>query len=464
MPLPNPLKTPSFLQKLQWIADPIGYLERAGKTYPDIFTGEVVGFGDTTVFVNHPQGIQEIFKNDSKKFSAPGELNRVLQPILGDYSLFMLGGDRHKRRRQLLMPPFHGERMRAYGQIICNITEQSLSQIPTGQPFLARDVTQEISLQVILQAVFGLYETEAYQKIKNLVSKLTCDLFESPINTSFLLFPKLQKDLGAWSPWGKFLRRREQLDELLYAEISQRRNQPDPDRIDILSLLMSAKDQEGQPMTDQELRDELITLMVTGHETTATAMAWAFYWTHYLPQVQEKLLQELDSLGASPDHMSIFKLPYLSAVCNETLRIYPVGLFTMPRVVQESVELLGHKLEPGTVVSAGIYLNHHREDLYPNSQEFIPERFLEREFSPFEYIPFGGGARGCIGQALAMFEMKLVLATTLSHYQLSLANKQPEKPQRRGLTLGPSGGVKMLITGQRKSLKPMETLVTTSAS
>ncbi|MBW4600761.1 MAG: cytochrome P450 [Calothrix sp. FI2-JRJ7] len=446
MQLPNPLKTPSLLQKLQWIADPVGYLERAGQAYPDIFTGEVVGFGGTTVFLYNPQAIQEVFKNDSQKFAAPGELNRTLQPILGDYSLFMLSGNCHKRRRQLLMPSFHGERMRAYGQLICTIAEQVFIQIQENQPFLARTITQEISLQVVMQAVIGLGTGgEVYQRIKHLVVELISDVFGSPLTSSFLLFPSLQKDIGAWSPWGKFLRRRQQLDELIYAEIAQRRSHTDRGCIDILSLLMSAKDEEGQGLTDQELRDELMTLMVAGHETTATVMAWALYWIHYQPKVLEKLQQELDTLGESPDPMSIFQLPYLTAVCNETLRIYPVGMFTTPRIVQEPAELLGHMLEPGTIISACIYLNHHREDLYPDSKQFKPERFLEREFSPYEFIPFGGGVRACIGQALAMFEIKLVLATILSRYQLSLTNHQPEKPQRRGVTIGPSSGVKMRV-------------------
>ncbi len=464
MQLPNPLKTPPFLQKLQWIANPVGYLERAGQAYPDIFTGEVVGFGGTTVFVHHPQAIQEIFKNNFQKFAAPGELNRTLQPILGDYSLFMLGGDRHKRRRQLLMPSFHGERMRAYGQLICTIAEQVFSQIPEDRPFLARTVMQEISLQVMIQTVFGLYTGEVYQRIKHLVVELISDVFGSPLTSSFLLFPSLQKDVGAWSPWGKFLRRRQQLDKLLYAEIAQRRDRPDPDRIDILSLLMSAKNEEGQILTDQELRDELITLMVAGLETTGTTMTWAFYWIYYVPQVREKLLRELDTLDESPDPMSVFRLPYLSAVCNETLRIYPVGMFTTPRIVQEPAELLGHILEPGTIISACIYLNHHREDLYPDSKQFKPERFLEREFSPYEFIPFGGGVRACIGQALAMFEIKLVLATILSRYQLSLVNHQPEKPQRQGVTIGPSSGVKMLVKAQRTPFKSPAVMPTTFAS
>ena len=449
IPLPNPLKTPSFLQKLQWVADPVGYMEKAAKEYPDIFSAEIVGFGESLVFVNHPQAIQEILTNDRKKFTAPGDLNKILQPLTGDYSIFMLEGDQHKRHRQLMMPSFHGERMRTYGQLICHLTEKVFSQLPQNLPFSARSATQEISLQVILQTVFGVYEGERYQKLKQLLA-LLLDIFRSPLTSSFLFFPFLQKDLGAWSPWGRFVRQRQQIDELLYAEIAERREQTNPERIDILSLLMSARDEDGKPMTDEELRDELVTLLIAGYETTASAMAWGLYRIHQNPEVREKLLQEIDSLGDHPDPMSIFRLPYLTAVCNETLRINPVGMVTFPRVAQEPVELLGYKLEPCTIVVGCIYLVHQREDLYPAPKQFRPERFLERQFSPFEFMPFGGGVRRCLGEALAVFEMKLVLATIVSGYQLALADYRPERPQRRGVTLAPASGVKMVVTGQRQ--------------
>lgn len=178
-------------------------------------------------------------------------------------------------------------------------------------------------------------------------------------------------------------------------------------------------------------------------------MAWALYWIHKKPEVREKLLQELDTLGDSPDPMSIFRLPYLTAVCNETLRIHPVAMLTFPRVVQEPVELLGHSLEPGAILVGCMYLTHQREDLYPQPKQFQPERFLERQFSPYEFIPFGGGVRRCLGEALAVFEMKLVIATILSRYQLTLAYHQPEVPRRRGVTLAPARGVQIVITGQR---------------
>jgi cytochrome P450 family 110 len=461
--LPNPVRYPSIVQQIKWVANPVKYMAKAAQQYPDIFTGRIVGFGDTVVFVNHPQGIQEILTKDRKQFIAPGEFNKIGKPILGDYSIALLDGVSHKRRRQLLMPSFHGERMRSYGQLICNLTISTFRHLPQEKFFSACVVMQDISLQVILQVIFGLYEGERYQKIKHLLT-LWLDVFQSPLTSSFLMFPFLQKDLGAWSPWGKFLRLRQQIDDLLYAEIAERRQQPDPNRIDILSMLMSVRDEEGKAMTDQELRDELITLMLASHETTAMSMAWALYWIHHKPEVREKLLQELESLGDSPDPMSIFRLPYLTAVCNESLRFYPVTMLTLPRVVEEPVELLGYSLEPGTVVASSIYLTHHREDIYPEHNQFKPERFLKRQFSPYEFLPFGGGVRGCIGQALAMFEMKLVLATILSRYQLALADQKPERPQRRSFSLVPANGVKMVITGERTRQKPLSALATTSAS
>ncbi|WP_017316765.1 cytochrome P450 [Mastigocladopsis repens] len=449
MKLTNTITTPSIIQRFQWIVDPVGYMEKAVQQYPDIFTSKIIRSKRQVVFVQHPQTIQEILTNDRKKFAALGEENKILLPLAGNNSLFLLDGERHRRQRQLVMPPFHGDRMRVYSEIICNITEKVFSQLPHKKPFSARTQLQNISLQVILQAVFGLLEGERYQQLKHRL-QLMMDVFESPLASSFLFLPFLQKDLGKWSPWGRFLRLRQQIDELIYTEIAERRAKPDPNRADILSLLMSARDEQGNPMTVQELRDELMTLLLAGNETTASAMAWALYWIHRLPEVRQKLLQELDTLGDSPDPMSIARLPYLTAVCNESLRVYPVAMLTFARVVQESVELLGYELEPGTILFGCIYLVHQREDLYPQPKQFKPERFLERQFSPYEFMPFGGGVRRCVGEALAMFEMKLALATLLSRYEFTLDSDRPEQGQRRGVTLAPAGKVKMIIAGERE--------------
>ena len=444
----NPIKSPAFLQKLQWVANPVGYMENAVLKYPDIFSANIFNSENKLVFVNHPQAIQEILTNDRKKFSAPGEYNGILKPLIGDYSVIMLDGENHRKRRQLVMPSFHGERMKAYGDLIVNLTKKVMDSIALNQHFLARSAMQEISMQVILQSVFGLYDGTRCQQLKDLMGKMS-EIFKSPFSSSFLFFPFLQKDLGAASPWGSFLRQRSSVDQLIYAEIAERRENPDPNRIDILSLLMSARDEQGQGLTDKELRDELMTLLFAGHETTATAMAWGLYWSQHIPETNEKILSEINKLGENNDPVSLSKLPYLTAFCNETLRINPVAMLTFPRVAQEQVEILGYQIEPQTIIMGCIYLVHHREELYPQSKQFKPERFLERQFSPYEFMPFGGGVRRCLGEALAIFEMKLVIATILSNYQLSLIDSKPEIPRRRGVTLAPAKGVKMVITGKR---------------
>ena len=445
----NQIDTIPLLQQIQWVTDPVGYMETAAQKYPDIFTSEVIGSGNSIVFVNEPQAIQQILTNDRKQFSAPGKLNELLKPILGNSSVIMLDGDRHKKRRQLVMPAFHGSRMQNYGQLIFDLTTKVFDSLlvnkPANQTFLAREAMQDISLQVILQSVFGLYDGDRCQQLKMLMTKMT-QLFASPLTSALLFFPSLQKDMGVWSPWGNFIHQRKQIDKLIYLEIAERRANPDSSRTDILSMLLAASDEEGQSLSDAELRDELLALLLAGHETTATAMSWALYWIHRLPDVKQKLLKELESISDRTDFMSIFRLPYLTAVCNEALRIHPVAMLTFPRVVEEPTELLGHKLELKTIVIGCIYLLHHREDLYPNSQQFNPDRFLERSFSPYEFMPFGGGVRRCVGEALAQFEMKIVLATILSRYSLELCDRAPVKPQRRGVTLAPTGGIKMRHT------------------
>ena len=452
MTLPNGPKTSRFVQLIQWISDPLTYMDKCAKQYGDIFTAQVTN-GEPWVMIDHPQAVQEMF--NSNAFHAPGKVNRIFQPILGEQSMVMFSGEKHKRERQLLMPPFHGERMRNYGQLICDIATDVASKWSVDRPFVARSAMQEVTMRVILQAVFGLDDGPRLQALRPLLASFV-DMTDSPLRSSMLFLKWLQQDWGSWSPWGRMKQRQRKIDDLIYAEIEERRLQPDANRTDILSLMMAARDENGQPMTDEELRGELMTLMFAGHETTATALAWAFYWIHHLPSVRQKLLQELDSLGENPDPMEIFRLPYLSAVCQETLRIYPVAMLTFAREVLTPVELMGHQLEPGTVVVGSIYLTHRREDLYPEPLQFKPERFLERQFSPYEYLPFGGGSRRCIGLALAQLEMKLVLATILRDFDLVLTEKKPVQPKRRGVTLGPAGGVRMALLGRRMSQQKRE--------
>ena len=441
MQSPPKLDKSTFWQLLTWVVDPVKFFTTVTSQHPDLCEVKTIGFGNEYILVNHPEAIKEILTSNRQKLFASSENNGVLKPLVGDRSITLLEGNPHRQRRKLLMPPFHGARMATYSQSIIELTKTAFNGLREDEIFSARDVTQDISLQVILQVVYGISDSDRARELKRLMTEMT-DTFNSPLTSAMLFFPWLQQDWGAWSPWGNFVRMRRAIDELIYAEIAERR-QNHTDGEDILSMLMSARDEAGEAMGNEELRDELMSLMFAGHETTASAIAWALYWVHHLPEVKAKLLAEIASLGTSPEPMAIAKLPYLDAVCKETLRIYPVAMLTFARVVQQPMQLLGYDLEPGKVLMGNIFSVHQREDIYPHPQQFKPERFLEREFTGGEFIPFGGGARRCIGEALANFELKLVLATVVSGYQLTLASNIPEKPQRRGITLSPAGGVKM---------------------
>lgn len=435
-------KTPKLIQTLQAIWYPMEYLEDCARVYGDTFTAKFTSFPESVIF-SHPQALQEIFTADSKSFES-GVANRLLKPSLGENSMILLDGDRHTRQRRLLTPPFHGERMRAYGQIICDVTMRIMGTRAVDQIILTRAAMQEISLRVILRAVFGLDEGERFEQLRSLLSAMS-DSFNSPLRSSLLFLRQLQQDWGPWSPWGQFLRRRQEIDHLIYAEIRDRRASDKALGEDILSLMMSAQDEAGQPMTDVELRDELMTLLIAGHETTASALTWALYWIHRQPQVREKLLQELEELGPEPDFNAIARLPYLHAVYQETLRLYPVVLFSFFRVTQTPFTVMGEEYAPGTYLSPCIYLTHHRPDLYPEPKQFRPERFLERQYSPYEFLPFGGGNRRCIGMAFAQYEIKLVLATVLSRFQFTLVEDRPIRSVRRGLTFSPEGDVPVRV-------------------
>ena len=438
MALPEGPKAPSALQMFQWVTAPFPFMRSCHRRYGDCFTIRLSRRFGPLVLFSHPEALQVILTNDDGKlFEAPGSLNVTLELITGTQSVFGLSDERHRRARRLLMPPFHGERMRSYGELICNVAEQVISAYQPDEAFPARNPMQTISLRVILRAVFGLTDGLRFQQLENRLGTLL-DRLGSPSSASLLFVPSLRHDFGPQSPWGRFIRNRQQIDQLIYDEIADRRKQTGLQRDDILTLLMAARDEAGEALSDLELRDELMTLLVAGHETTATALTWALYWIHRLPPVRRRLLQELDSLNNNFDPNVVFKLPYLNAVCSETLRIYPVALLTFPRVTKSRVALTGVTLEPGTTVAGCIYLAHRRKDAFSDPEEFKPERFLDQHYSPYEFLPFGGGVRRCIGMAFAQFEMRLVLSTILSRFDLALTGARNVRQQRRGLVSGPS--------------------------
>ena len=434
---PGPTAHP-LQQLLQWLQDPLGYLEQATSEFGDLFT---VRWGpQVAVLVHEPQALQTILTHPA--CTAPGDTNRFARPLVGDRSLLLLSGKHHQQRRRLLMPPLHGEHLLSYSQSICTITRQILSQWGPDQTFLVHDAMQELTLQVILRVVFGLDEGDRLQDLKQrLVARL--EMTAKGLGPFLILLPVLQQDWGPWSPWGQVMQRHRACDELIYAQIQERRHRFDPERVDILNLLLSARDEEDQGLSDVELRDELVTLLFTGHETTSAVFTWALYWIHAHPEVKHRLLQEISSVDPETDPMAVTQLPYLTAVCQEVLRISPVTLLTLTRRVQRPLEVSGYTLEPGTEAMGAIYLTHNRPDLYSDPKRFNPQRFLDRSFSGFEFIPFGGGPRRCVGDALALFEMKLVLTLILQQAQLELVSDQPLKPVRRRVMMAPEPGFSM---------------------
>ena len=453
--LPDGPKMPKLLRRLKFVFQPIKYVEDFAQAHGDIFA--IGGFQgkNAAIYISHPKALEQLFTADPSYLES-GRGNGILRFLLGDYSMILLDGKEHRRQRQLLAPPFHGERMRAYGETICEVVEQVTSEWEMGKPFNIRLSTQEIALRVILRVVFGLDEGERFRELRKLLNSVL-ESIGSPFLSAGLFFRFLQKELGGLSPWGKMKRQLRQVDELIYELIQERRAEPDQNRQDILSLMMSARDEDGQPMSDQELHDELMTLLIAGHETTASVLSWAFYWIDYLPEVRKKLLQELAEQGDNLDPSLISKLPYLTAVCQETLRIYPIVISGFVRIVKSPIEIMGYQIPEGSLVVPSIYLAHHREEVYPESKQFKPERFLERQFSPYEFLPFGGGNRRCIGMAFALYEMKIAIATILSHYTVSRVDKRPVTPVRRGLTLAAPAGMKMVATPVSKSAKTLVT-------
>ena len=440
--LPPTVKAPALVGMVEALLDQFGTLERYQKKYGEIFYSPKSFLLPPYVMFSNPQGIERVFTADPNIFEVGTQSTIPVRALLGDNSLVLLDGIAHKRQRKLLMPPFHGERMKGYGQTMVEVTKEVIATWKVGQTICIRDYTQEISLQVILKTIFGLNEGARYDRLKEILVDWLA-IFNSRLNSFFLFFPALQKDLGALTPWSKFLKQKRAIREILQAECDRRRQNPDTLGKDILSLLIEARDEDGQPMSDAEIRDELMTMLFAGHETTASSLAWSFYWLHRLPEVGQKLQREL-ALAKNAEFTDIAKLTYLNAVVSETLRLNPV-VPVIGRQLKEPFELMGYHLEAGTLLFLSLYLTHQREDIYPEPKKFEPERFIEREFTPYEFLPFGGGNRRCLGYAFALFEMKLVLATVLSHVELELLDNRPLKSARRGFTFTPEGGVKMKV-------------------
>jgi cytochrome P450 len=442
MSLPPSPRHPAAWTLLQWIRTPYPYLDGLRRTLGETFRLQLFGW-DVVVFSN-PEHVREIFADAGDEMLA-GEFNRTLAPLLGDQSVLMVDRGAHRRKRKLLLPPFHGERMQAYGQTMLDVADDAIDGMPHGVPFSLHAPMQEITLRVIVRTIFGFEGAPAERMVRTL--RRLIELGTSPA----LLLPFMQKDLGPLSPWGRFRRATRQGDAVLYEEIARRRTSGARGN-DVLSLLLDAVDEDGKPMSDVELRDELVTLLVAGHETTATALTWAMRWLLDASGrgSLDALRAEIRALGDAATPARIASCELLDAVAREALRLVPV-IPLVGRVLAAPRRIGGWDLPRGTIVTCSIYLAHRRPEAYPDPERFDPGRFLGKKASAHEFFPFGGGVRRCIGVAFALYEMKMVLARLVARTELALAPGKAVGMVRRSITITPSEGLRVVLKRRRPS-------------
>src|SRR4051794_18438529 len=394
------------------------------------------------VMVFDPALVKRVFRGPPEQLRA-GEANAVLGPVVGERSVLLLDGAEHMRQRKLLLPPFHGERMRAYEHVMREAADRVIDSWPVDDGFALLPWMQSLTLEVIARAVFGVEEGQRKEELKARLREMI-----DPVGSRLrlLVFVLSGGRVGDAIVDDRFERRRRRVDELIYEEIANRRAEPDlEEREDVLSMLLVARDEEGEPMTDRELRDELVTLLVAGHETTATALAWAF----------ELLLRNPSVLERTRTAVAEGDDGYVDAVVKEVLRVRPV-ISGVGRVVRgEPFELGGYSLPPGTEINPSIALIHRRADRYAEPGEFRPERFLgEDPPDTYTWIPFGGGTRRCLGASFASFEMRVVIKRVLERTRLTPAGKHPERGVRQGILFVPKRGAKVLLGERRPAPTP----------
>jgi cytochrome P450 len=427
--MPPGSRSPGIAQLLHYARDPLGFLPDQQRRFGDVFAVRFPYFG-RIVYVAEPDLVKALFTGDPAVFHA-GEANAtVLEPALGPNSVLTLDDAPHLRQRKLLLPPFHGERVERYGELIREITRREMESWPVGESFAIRPHTQKITLAVIMRAVFGVHDEERLARFAVLI-----DDFARRVGLVASI-PPLRRNLGGLSPWGRFLRSRQALDAFIYEEIALRRAEAETEeRDDVLSLLLAARDEEGEPMSDRELRDEMVTVLGAGHETTATGLAWAVERLSHNSAVLAKLRE---SLAAGEED-------YLGATVKETLRARPV-IVDVGRKLTAPATIGGHELPAGSFVLAAIAALHYREDSFPEPQAFRPERFLDAKIDNYAWIPFGGGVRRCIGAAFAEYEMRTILREFVERADLRAAEPAPEKVKIRNITLVPAKGARVRLT------------------
>jgi cytochrome P450 len=421
------------MQTIAWWNRTVPFLERCRERYGKRFTMRLL---QTPPFVHHsdPDHIRELFTAPPEVLH-PGEGARILEPVVGANSVILLDERAHLSQRKLMLPAFHGEKMQRLSGLMQEVTEREVERWPKDEPISLHPRLQALTLEIILRAVFGLDSGERLDAMRD---RLT-NILEYGARPASML-PMFQRG----KTWREFLSGREEADAMIYETIDERRANGG-DRDDVLAMLLDARHEDGSPMSPVELRDELMTLLVAGHETTASELAWAFERLTRTPEVLARLTEAIDSEGDDA---------YVTATVHETLRRRPVLPNAAPRLVMEPVEIGGWRYEPGVCLLADSYLVHHDPDIYPDPYAFRPERFVDQQPGTYTWIPFGGGRRRCLGASFALLEMKIVLRAVLGQNELAPAAPGDEGARRRSITLSPKAGSRAVLRARRPARVP----------
>ncbi len=442
--LPPGPKVPAALQIAGAWLRPTAVILRSRERYGKRYSVQLLG-QPPFVILSDPEDIKQVFQAPPEVLH-PGEGARILEPIVGPNSVILLDEKPHLEQRKLMLPAFHGDAMQGLAELMSELTEREIAGWPQDQPVALHPRLQQLTLEIVLRAVFGLEQGAQLDRLRELLTQVL-EFAENPIS----LLPFAQRALAGRGPMGRLERLGEETDRLIFELIEERRRE-DAHGPDVLTLLLSARHEDDSPMSPAELRDELVTALVAGHETTASQLAWGFELLARHPEVTTRLARELDE---DPDSA------YLTATIHEIMRMRPVLMNAEPRLVKQQVEIGGVSYPPGVVLIASAYLVHHDPDIYPQPNAFRPERFLESEGGKapgtYTWLPFGGGRRRCLGASFAMLEMKIVLREVIERNLLVAVGERPETARRRSITISPSRGCEVILRERPSAARRLET-------
>lgn len=427
-----------FLSTYKYMRDPFGSYDQWKAKFGNTFVIRALN-GDVYATCNR-ENVRRIFALPSDAIG-PFAIETT-RPLLGGMSVFLAEGEQHRKERSLLLPSFHGELIRETVATIENVAMKSAEKWKRGSIVRIMDSSLDISLEVILRVVFGLGEENRIQIFKDSMSR-----FVASFHPSLAFSRLLQRPLFGLSPWNKFVNARAEFDALIQSEIDQRKKSSSPSGNDLLSRLLDAKYDDGTSMTNEGIRDQLVTLLLAGHETTQIAIGWAMSWLFRNSKCLQRLRLELDEQEFSE---VVSSSDLLTGICNESLRLNPI-LADVIRVAKKPIELEEVTVPVGKAIAPSTYLVHYDEELYPNPRSFEPDRWKDRTYKPHEFFPFGGGIRRCIGASLATMEMKIVIASWVKNFEFELLPVTPqiEPLHRRNLTMAPKSGIPLKFLGRR---------------